>query len=776
MDDGRTLVHGRFDFANGLPRQRLVRLLADGQVDTNFNVAIDPALTFFGTLLPSSNATTLALGSFADGMGPSRRGLFRIRSDGSLDPAFNPQSSFVFGAAVALQADGKILAAVSVPAGATNATPLVVRLNSDGTIDPGFDSAMVVAPCEHDAVYALQSLPNNQVLVRGAFHQPSGLLSDSFIRLNGDGSLDANFAVTNFVSIREFAGQPDGRILVSYDNQAIVPPDRGLARLLTNGQLDPSFNAPKDTNISYFGISPQSNGAAYVVMSVQTNAFYDFSSVHLVRLKSDGVVDDAFQPSILSNRFTGTYRALPDGRILASLTDGSVVRLLPSGALDPTFNASVASLPEVVSVVALSNGNLAISGLLAQAGTNQVGSIAVLQSNGLPVPGFTATLSAGAPVYRLLAQTDGKLVVLGSRGVAGAAVTRLNSDGSIDAGFGNPFATDSFASDGVVQPDGKLLVCGGFIRTNSVTPSFLQRLNSDGSIDPGFAATTEIEGNAFRLLVQADGRLLLSGSFSQTNGAGPLTVVRLTASGAIDPTFNAVSATNVNLDLLSLQPDGRIFARRSSSLTLSLLPCQPISNGPPSSFTSAPEAAAIPSAGAVFRLNSDGSFDSTFQPALGSNSSVLVAMPLADGRILVGGRLYNTNGVWLGNTLRLESDGRIDLLFAVESELGSVVNALLVEADGAVVLGGSFLSVNGTSRLSLARVIPTGRSRLSIGIGSGVRLVGEPGRAYRVETSADLANWTLLTNVVATNTSIPVSDPGAATGTNRFYRALLINP
>jgi hypothetical protein len=72
----------------------------------------------------------------------------------------------------------------------------------------------------------------------------------------------------------------------------------------------------------------------------------------------------------------------------------------------------------------------------------------------------------------------------------------------------------------------------------------------------------------------------------------------------------------------------------------------------------------------IIRLNSDGSFDTTFRSAPGGFTSdyvfggmVQTILPLGDGQILVGGWFAKYGGMKCGSIARLESNGDLDTSF-----------------------------------------------------------------------------------------------------------------
>jgi len=71
-------------------------------------------------------------------------------------------------------------------------------------------------------------------------------------------------------------------------------------------------------------------------------------------------------------------------------------------------------------------------------------------------------------------------------GVTRSRVARLNADGSLDTGFDPGSGASSTVNAVAVQADGKVLIGGSFSSVNGVTRSRVARLNTDGSLDTGF--------------------------------------------------------------------------------------------------------------------------------------------------------------------------------------------------------------------------------------------------------------------------------------------------
>src|SRR5206468_5984042 len=108
-----------------------------------------------------------------------------------------------------------------------------------------------------------------------------------------------------------------------------------------------------------------------------------------------------------------------------------------------------------------------------------------------------------------------------------------------------------------------------------------------------------------------------------------------------------------------------------------------------------------------------GIVDSGFSPSLAGGFSEVLAMALqGDGKILIGGSFTNVNTSARTNIARLNSDGSLDMNFKPTSVNGrtyapavpGLVNALAVDGQGRVLVGGDFVTVNGQVRTNLARL------------------------------------------------------------------------
>jgi uncharacterized delta-60 repeat protein len=134
----------------------------------------------------------------------------------------------------------------------------------------------------------------------------------------------------------------------------------------------------------------------------------------------------------------------------------------------------------------------------------------------------------------LTVQPDGKVLVGGQfssvGGTARVSLARLNADGTHDTGFVPPFSS-GVVNSLLLQPNDRLLV-GGSVRGTGVS-SNLTRLLPTGALDTSFGPTAVPNASVLRLLAQPDGTLIIGGGFTTVGGQASAGVARLTATNVL---------------------------------------------------------------------------------------------------------------------------------------------------------------------------------------------------------------------------------------------------
>lgn len=257
--DGRILVAGEFTSFTGIPRSRILRLLADGTLDTSFDPGAGANAAIHAVLLQPDGRILIG-GEFTSYGGSPRRHLARLNADGTRDADFTgPDFATTAGSGVrtlARQSDGKILAGGNFTFAGRPARSGLCRLLNSGTPDAGFDGLLDGAHAAGDTgagrtVLALAVQPDGRILVAGDFSAFNGAPRGGLARLEANGALDASFTPTSDGACHAVALRADGRILVGGTfTQFNSIARRNLVRLTAAGALDPVYTADYDGTVT----------------------------------------------------------------------------------------------------------------------------------------------------------------------------------------------------------------------------------------------------------------------------------------------------------------------------------------------------------------------------------------------------------------------------------------------------------------------------------------------------------------------------------------------
>ncbi len=238
---GGILIAGKFSYPSDQGMRVIGRLFSDGSPDYDFGSGLsgsssDEVLTASS----QTNGVTLAATYYTDINGSPFYGGITW-----LDAAGSPIASMPFGTntitrSIALQGDGKAL----IGGYFTNSTNVgLVRLNADRSVDTSFH-CVVSWGGEPGDVYSVLLQPDGKVLIGGLFDSVNGQTCYSVARLNSDGSLDSGFqsAIAAVIEVYCLALQPDGKILLGGTGPK-------LARLNSDGSWDASFAGPSSRDL-----------------------------------------------------------------------------------------------------------------------------------------------------------------------------------------------------------------------------------------------------------------------------------------------------------------------------------------------------------------------------------------------------------------------------------------------------------------------------------------------------------------------------------------------
>lgn len=350
--------------------------------------------------------------------------------------------------------------------------------------------------------------------------------------------------------------QPDGKVIVVGNHTGPKGTDMFIARYNTDGTLDQSFgNGAEGVPKGFTDISLGETDDFATAAALQPDGHIVVGGYHLagattdmvvLRVKPDGTPDESFgaaKNGILTvslgdgNEDVRDIEVMADGKIVLGGNmvgkDGSsnmvVARLNPDGTPDRSFAPHSAASPGGFNAVALGTGEDVLNGMALA--------------------------------------SDGKIVVVGShgpKGKANVAVIRLNTDGSLDQGFGT---SDDGSPNGVVNlslddgddvargvaidPKGRIVVVGNSVGKDGTTDVVVARLKSDGDADQEFAVAEnnlpsgtsrtslgDGNANATDVVLDSEGHIIVAG-YHQQGGQKRMSVLRFTDDGKLDESFGA---------------------------------------------------------------------------------------------------------------------------------------------------------------------------------------------------------------------------------------------
>ena len=707
--DGTVLIAGGFGSYNGSSRSRIARVNPDGSVSSLLNPGIGPNSSVEGFSVQPDGRMVI-VGSFTTYNGVSRNRVARIQANGNLDTSFAPgtgaNNSVI---TIALQSDGKLL--IGGVFSSYNGVPCnrVARLHANGSLDTTFSATSTTGA----AVRSLVVQPDGKVLIAGNFTSCGGVSRNGIARLNADGSLDASFDPGTGAAmgtgglvpaVLTMTLQPDGKLLIGGEFISFNGAGRGgIERLNSDGSLDSGFDPGSGVSGGVYAIARQPDGKALI--GGQFNFVDGTARRHIARLNSDGSLDTSFNPGT-GLAWTGVSVNFPFVWALGLQADGSVLvggrfaefngvpraqllRLNSNGSLDTGFNPGPGANGAVLNVsVRQSDGKVLIAGSFASYNDVPRGRIARLNSDGALDPGFDPGAGPNASVLALVQQPDNRVLIGGPftsyNGTARNCIARLNADGSLDTSF-DPGAGASGGSFPEVralalQPDGRVLIGGAFTTYNGSPRIRLARLNSDGSLDTSFDPQTGPNNSIGRLALQSDGRVLINGGFTVYNGVPRNSLARVNSDGSLDVNFVVGGGPNGGVSVLAARPDGKVLV-----------------GGDFTAFNGIPSRR-------LARLNSDGSLDTSFNTGVGANAPVFAVAQQSDGKLVVGGDFTAYSGFARNRIARLGADGSLDPVFTPGTGFNGFVESIAIQPDGRILIGGRFTSFNGSARHRVARM------------------------------------------------------------------------
>jgi len=433
-------------------------------------------------------------------------------------------------------------------------------------------------------------------------------------------------------------------------------------------------------------------------------------SKYLRRIDVNGNEDESFTPpSFGLNGMVNSVVQMSDGRLVVGGNFLNVERFDgPSNGGSITFDADYQGGTGL-------NGNgllLPYSANIVEVGwtvtfqdssTRTVISSYFNESSNYWVVGLNSNITLNPAFPLTISQPNWKPTIDGNIVNIGGMVC-LNSDGSLskrnggDVGFENRAISPMNVYTIKLLSDDSVLVGGHFTHYDGVESPFLAKIGSDGVIDEGFATNVLSLGlNEFvsSIAVDGNGKILIGGHFTKC-------IKRLNSDGSVDNSFDPGTGFTGN----TFQQNG----------VYSILP---LSNGQILAGHSSKYYNGTTCNNGLVRLNSDGSLDGSYTAQLyNENDNIGAVLAIAqqeNGKVVVGGYFNLADGSSANEIFRLNSDGSKDESFnsgfgftPAGYNWGPATNDIKLDVEGNIYVAGSFTDYNHAARFQYAKLDTNG--------------------------------------------------------------------
>jgi hypothetical protein len=686
MPDGGLIVGGAFTAVNGVARLNLARLLPDGSLDQQFNPR--PNSTVGAVAVDASGAIYVG-GAFSSIGGSNRDRIAKLAANGTLDAQWNPGASGTVNA-FAFDGNGSVFVAgdFTFIAGTTRNHLAKLTTAGTGVADPNWN------PNANQEVHAIAyDAGAGKLYIGGAFNSV-GIDSRLFvarISSTGTGAADSwNPGGGGRVYALQFDGS--GWLYAGGNFQTFGGQTHALlARVSTAGVVDAGWTPAASSGGGVVMSLALGSNALYVAGSFESINSQPQANIASVSTLDSGSLDTGFAP--LVNDSINHVSTFGDGTVYIASSQLSYVSnnvrlgfaaLNASGTPLPTAN--VMNPGTISALIPLADGSTLAGGNFYFSDTAQHSNLLKFDANGVVDPNWNPATDFRVNAMGIDAGATSLYIAGDFRHAQGQprfGIAKFSIAGALDP-LWNP-APDYSIYALTVAPDGTVYVGGNFQNIGGGPHSQIARLNSsDGSFVSGWN-TQGANGPVGRFVIAPDGSVFVSGLFTSINGQTRRGLAKLDAtSGAADASWSADLGTFEMMRSM-LFSGGAIYVgggfTQIAGVTRSNL-------------------AKISFAAPVV-------VDPTWTPTANSDVNVLVSGP--GNTMFIAGDFNFVSGLLHRRLAKLSllANGAVDDSWAPEvTAPGTLLNALLVNGAGNVVIGGYFDSLGGQPRQGIAALPP----------------------------------------------------------------------
>jgi uncharacterized delta-60 repeat protein len=296
-----------------------------------------------------------------------------------------------------------------------------------------------------------------------------------------------------------------------------------------------------------------------------------------------------------------------------------------------------------------------------------------------------------------------------------------------------------------------LYVGGAFTTYNQPSYSRILRTDLSGSVDTSFNMGSTGANNAILCMVtQSDGKIIIGGTFTSYSGSNSSQIARINIDGTRDTSFNVGTGFNNTVYDLKLQSDGKVIvtgafttysgstrnriARLNTNGTYDTtynIGTGLNQNGFAVAIQSDDKAVVVGNSMTTYsgsaigtgslRINTNGTLDTTFNTGTGFTATTRVGYAVdiqSDGKIVIGHGATEYSGSTVTRLMRLNTNGTLDTTFN-PGVINNSVLAVKIQPDQKILINGLFNSLSGSIQNNLARILSNGNRDASYNVGGG---------------------------------------------------------
>ena len=328
-----------YNIINGASVASLIRWNTNGSIDTTFGVngsvsynSTSPPFHnqnyYPRQMVIQADNKIIIMGLQQGNLYPNAYWVVRLLADGALDTSFNGTGylDLLFGTiqdqgtCIAIQPDGKIL--VGGTSGDTAQYFTVARLNNNGTLDTSFGTGGKVQTTFSGSESFTQSIAvqtDGRIVLGGYTVNIPHAKDFALIRYNANGSIDEGFGTNGKVVttigensdwITDLLIEPNGKIIAGGCNSFESNPRLCMVRYLANGSIDNTFGS-NGININLDNYSRNCSIERQVDGKIVVSGGLDAAVFEIYRYNNNGTLDSSFGV----NGFVEGFPALGDAAI-----------------------------------------------------------------------------------------------------------------------------------------------------------------------------------------------------------------------------------------------------------------------------------------------------------------------------------------------------------------------------------------------------------------------------------------------------------------------------